>query len=731
MTGDYIGYFGIGFKSIFLISEHIEIYSGDYRFEFDKKKSNDDQIPWQVIPLWIEQPTIGLHPDPEYTTIFNIYVEEPKLLEELREEIKPFQANIDRLLHNRLLLFLHDLECIEITDIRSNTIRKILKLPSPSSETNGYKTYTLQEYTNDKLVYQESWLVFRSEPKVTDEVKQDDATKRWKKDKIDKREVVVAFRLNEERNLTKEEKGTAYFGVHSYMPLKDVESGLNFLIQADFLTTSNRSALAPRCAWNEWLAEEIYKLIIEKCVPTFIRDDRWKKNFTKILYSPWGGHELFENNIKKQLRKYLETMPCLIGKDGSLLKADESLMVSAYIKEFISDDDLKALYPDKKVLAPDCEIAPDIERVVKKGPTYSPNSGTDNIEMQRLIKLKAEQKDITFFKKFYYILSTYAESNLRDNFKYRDILLTDTWDLVDSRTVYLKPHNLSIPIEVKENFKVIHSDLSADTTILHFLKILGVKELTAEDTQNILKTKEIPNMGKTWEGLSKEEKIRKTKICKDLCDKHQIDVKNLGFLTLISKSGEWLKPADLVFSKEYRPDHRIEEFLTEKELLKSEDLLRLNIKFLSHEYITGDDKDIKSWHDFFKELGLDRNLYKEKVVQRVGINSALCFEKGKQRVPRELPRSEESGGYDIESNSGERLIEVKGRSDPSPQIWLTPAQHKKLQKEGEKYFLYVVRDALKNPILSEIKGSKLLDVDYSIGIDFYKWKNLSEEEFQP
>ena len=125
------------------------------------------------------------------------------------------------------------------------------------------------------------------------------------------------------------------------------------------------------------------------------------------------------------------------------------------------------------------------------------------------------------------------------------------------------------------------------------------------------------------------------------------------------------------------------------------------------------------------------NLDKENIVQRIGINTALEFERFKNRDAKELTRSEESGGYDIESNSRERLIEVKGRSDSSPTVWLTHKQIKKVNEEGDKYYLYAVKDALKYPILSEIKGFKLLDVNYSISIDFNKWKELSEEEFQP
>jgi hypothetical protein len=38
---DYIGYLGVGFKAVFLISECPEIYSGDFRFKFDKNAWDD------------------------------------------------------------------------------------------------------------------------------------------------------------------------------------------------------------------------------------------------------------------------------------------------------------------------------------------------------------------------------------------------------------------------------------------------------------------------------------------------------------------------------------------------------------------------------------------------------------------------------------------------------------------------------------------------------------------
>ena len=73
---DYIGYLGVGFKSVFLISDSPEIYSGEYRFKFDKnywlsQGFKPEEVPWQVIPLWIEM-SIPL-PSP-YKTLFRIPV---------------------------------------------------------------------------------------------------------------------------------------------------------------------------------------------------------------------------------------------------------------------------------------------------------------------------------------------------------------------------------------------------------------------------------------------------------------------------------------------------------------------------------------------------------------------------------------------------------------------------------------------------------------------------------
>ena len=91
---EYIGYLGVGFKAVFLISEFVEIYSGDYRFKFDKKSWDDpEHTPWQIIPLWIDNPSLFIPQG--YNTTFRLMVKEPSLVERIKEEVDRKNLNTE------------------------------------------------------------------------------------------------------------------------------------------------------------------------------------------------------------------------------------------------------------------------------------------------------------------------------------------------------------------------------------------------------------------------------------------------------------------------------------------------------------------------------------------------------------------------------------------------------------------------------------------------------------
>ena len=640
---DYIGYLGVGFKAVFLISECPEIYSGSFKFNFAKDYWDDPiHTPWQVIPLWIETSQDDLPAD--YKTVFNIPLKEPALLEKLREEIKPEH------LSERILLFLRNIREIDIADKDQNFNRRIIK--SDVVKTRDYEIYQIEEYENGIQKSLDHWLIFRSFCDVPRDVKEDYITKEWERGNIEKREVLVAFSLDKEKHLVKEEKGTAHIGVFSFLPLKEIPSGLNFSIQADFLTTPGRGELARECIWNDWLAREVYKLIINKCIPVFLKDDSWKMNFTEILYSLAGGHELFEKFIKEPLRNYIDNNAVLIATDGSILKAEELVSIKDEVRQLVTDKDFKALYLGKKIIHDGCipYSLSKIETVPKDIYEFiaSPKG-------EELLKRKADLRDVEWFLKMYsmfvnkytrgYFQSReYYYNKAHDNFWnkmhdfYKPILLTEDFALAKISECFVNSKKLKIPGHIKDKIKIVHPEVAKDDNFSNFRKKLNeeryaysppntkvIRDLTEEDIRNVLKEQEAFELDeKKWINLPEDKKVEKIKHLKDLWSSKYLSLEPYCFITLKSKAGEWERSEDLVFPEEYKSEHNLE-------ILSKKGLVDVPLKFLDPIFIeSSNDDEIRKWRNFFKQLGVDKKVEdgdaKKKIVQRIGVLTALQFE---------------------------------------------------------------------------------------------------------
>ncbi len=90
-------------------------------------------------------------------------------------------------------------------------------------------------------------------------------------------------------------------------------------------------------------------------------------------------------------------------------------------------------------------------------------------------------------------------------------------------------------------------------------------------------------------------------------------------------------------------------------------------------------------------------------VEKVGMKIAMDYEKSCGRIPEDV--SGENLGYDIRSKgkSEIRYIEVKARADTGD-IVLTPNEWFKARRFKEDYWLYIVENALKKPILYVIQN---------------------------
>lgn len=713
---DYIGYLGVGFKSVFLISENPQIYSTTYRFKFNKYHwAKPETLPWQIMPIWIKEPF-----DEKWNTTFVIPLKNPEIADLIRNEISPDSLNV------RMMLFLKGLKEIIIKDGKNHE-RKIMKKTTKESE--NYGICEIEEKSGESLTM-ERWVTFRKLCDVPSEVSEDFITKEWERDEVRSREVVVAFKLNEKNEL-EEVEGTAHIGVFSFLPLKEErEIGLKFLLQADFLTAPGREVITRETKWNQWLAKEIYNLIIEKCIPQFLKDDRWKMNFTNVLYPGEGGHLLFDDHIKRPLIDYLTNNSILIAEDGSAVTASEAILIGREVRELLSDNDLQILCPDKKPLHYECKPGVDIE----KGPE-TVLEFVKNLGAQEIMNQKAKKEEVGWFNKLYSKINEYSNDqpvSVKDGLVLQNIILTDKNEVMPPNEMYMKSREISVPPEIESNFKIVHSDLVEDRKVRDFLISLGVKELTNGHIQSILKIKEIPEISKNWEGSLEINRIRWISILKELWQSKSIENNDIRFITLKTKSEKWLTPTNLFFPKEYQPEYNLEQII-------EKGLLDLPVEFLSAEFIEGkDEKEMKDWYTFFEQMGVGEKLVTEtkegkSIVNRIGIKLALHFEETKGREAVELGESKNQLGYDIESKSGSegRHIEVKARTDYEPDIGLTANQINTVATEGDRYYLYIVVSALSNPHLYVIKGPKLKNVFDFLSIKFSKWKKLKEEVFWP
>ncbi|MEM3193030.1 MAG: DUF3883 domain-containing protein, partial [Candidatus Parvarchaeota archaeon] len=607
----------------------------------------------------------------------------------------------------------------------------------------------------------EDHVLFKRVINVPQSVKEDYITKDWERSSVDSREVMAAFRIDEQGNITAEPEGTAHIGVFSFLPLKEIASGLNFLIQGDYLTTPGRAELARDSKWNDWLADETYKLITEKCIPTFIKHEKWKFSFTKALYPPLDssnrGYPLFEKFINSKLRSYLSENPVLIAEDGSVAKKGDLVIIPPNTRNLFSDEDIRSIFPQKKVMSTHCLIPSSME------PSKVPDELFELIYSnygEKLLRKKAEQKDVRWFIDLY---RQFVDSNNFWNIMHniwKPIILTDNYSLAVIGECFTNISGIEVPENVKTEFKIVHPDIASSEPFKAFVNKLNnegyygsvpgkkvITELTRQAVDDAVKNAEISGLDPVkWSSMNDQDKIEKLRRLKNLYDKGRINVEDFRYITTKERNGEWLKPEEMLFPKEYNPPNQRLDIIANKLKLYDKPL-----KFVSTVFIDGaNEKEIKSWYNFLQKLGVDKILddkepnyrkTKKDIVQRIGILTAIAYEKSKGREPHEFTRSEETGGYDIESGeyeatevieTADRKIEVKGSGESYPDVFLSSHQMAELKNNQRKYFVYVVKDALTSPSLSVLSGEKLANLEGIKTIYQYnKWREAMEDSFFP
>ncbi|XP_074518878.1 uncharacterized protein LOC141784855 isoform X2 [Halichoeres trimaculatus] len=226
----YIGQKGIGFKSVFKVTDCPEIHSNGFHLRFDKTCGPTGYI----LPHWAED----RKPLDAHLKDLSVHSWTTKILLPLRSESHQTR-NLFHDVHPSLLLFLHRLRSITIynqsqrchvTMTRKDLSHSVLEV----------------EHTDGK----ERWLVVKTrvQPKKI-------------KENVESTELALAFQLDNNTTGSDIIFQPQKQPVFAYLPLRSF--GFRFIIQGDFDIPSSREDVDRDSSWNQWLRSEIPQLFLQ------------------------------------------------------------------------------------------------------------------------------------------------------------------------------------------------------------------------------------------------------------------------------------------------------------------------------------------------------------------------------------------------------------------------------------------------------------------------------------
>ena len=277
----YIGEKGIGFKSVFVVSESPHIYSNGYQFKF--KKHDELTELGYIIPYWLDsQPEIIQKNQSKYTTCILLPLKNDnrgKVSDRILDELKQIKSTV--------LLFLNKLNNLSISAPNYHV--------EFTKKRDDYSTI-LTTNTNG-IEKTESYLVAKKSIQVPEDLKED------KREGVKQRDLTLAFPYHE---LTKSV-------LYAYLPT-ELDTGLPFLINADFLLPASRESVLVNVPWNDWVRDEV-ALFAADTLSDILESSNQLEDFKWIPLVDNNNDEFLEPIYTKIIDKLCQSEILLCNKD--------------------------------------------------------------------------------------------------------------------------------------------------------------------------------------------------------------------------------------------------------------------------------------------------------------------------------------------------------------------------------------------------------------------------------
>jgi hypothetical protein len=596
------GFKGIGFKSVFAHSEFVIIKSGEYCFKFDKQESNkwntswgkeskwkkerqadnkDDEIkmPWQIIPVWAEIPN-----ELKHLSIFNSGYNVSTFIR--HHDIEKLKKSLTELFsESQIILFLRSKE-IKIT---INTTETLILEKSVIDNATVLKR-------NNKTISE--WLIKTEQFDIPQDIQiliKDNNRYPRKLRESKRTEISFAIQLEKGKLKAADDEKRLIF---TYLPTS-INSGLPFLLNANFLTDAGRQNIHIDLDWNQWLYKQI-PLKYFAWIAELAAKEKYNDQFLNVVPQKLSGYNELENSFNEGYREAIKTIAFIPNLKGKLLKVSEVLFDETNISDFINKETLFK-YIDSTRNKSFCisSLIPHLHPI-----TILKKMGIETFEIKDLDGFfisnifLSEHKLSENFNLIKFLYQQVQKSRNDENRTEWNMRLKNIPFVFDKNEKLQKPEHIYFPsVEYSNHFSddisIVHSDvfdcINKNQGVKSWLKSLGIEEPT---DVNFIKKTIIGNK----DFVKKSNAIS---IGRYLFNAHKKGLlencyKDLGNFKLLTKRENLINANDTFLSDFYEPNLKI-EFAHEEDWYVSE--LYFEKKDL-----------ISEWKTFFLKIGVSDDI---------------------------------------------------------------------------------------------------------------------------
>ncbi|BFG15404.1 hypothetical protein CerSpe_016780 [Prunus speciosa] len=296
----YIGQKGIGFKSVFRVTDAPEIHSNGFHIKFD---ISEGQIGF-VLPTVVPPCNVDLFSrltssdhDQSDNNCWNTCVVLPFRSKISDGTVMKSIINMFSDLHPSLLLFLHRLQCIKFRNLLDDSLivmRKEILGDGIVKVSHGKEKMT--------------WFVV-SQKLQADFIRSD----------VQSTEISIAFTLKESDN-GDYDPDLVQQPVFAFLPLRTY--GLKFILQGDFVLPSSREEVDGDSPWNQWLLSEFPGLFVNAersfCALPCFKENPGRAVTAYMSFVPLVGevHGFF-SSLPRLIVSRLRMTNCLLLEGGN------------------------------------------------------------------------------------------------------------------------------------------------------------------------------------------------------------------------------------------------------------------------------------------------------------------------------------------------------------------------------------------------------------------------------